>query len=99
MKFSVEPFHGLREHAAATMQEPTSWRVDPNANTEITMNARFGEYRGSLDPSTPMQFLGIDVIIDDSLPPNRVVLKAGKNSVGAFTIGVENEPDKREDLK
>jgi hypothetical protein len=68
------------------MQTATVWQVDPEARRSILANARLGEYRSSLDISEPFEFLGIKIEVDPTLPENRVVLKAGENTVGAFTI-------------
>lgn len=83
---SIEQFHDLRMRAAETMQTATLWQTDPEGFCNIKANAKFGEYRTSLDPDEPFEFLGIKVEIDPSLPRNRVVLWAGENIIGAFTI-------------
>lgn len=86
------PFYDLRRHCQRMMQTATVWQVDPKAHHAILANARFGEYRASLDIREPFEFLGIKIEVDPALPENRVVLKAGKNTVGAFTIGHSEEP-------
>ena len=92
MAFTDE-FHDLLQHAARTGQAATAWKTDLAGFRSIRANAKFGEYHASLDPDEPFEFLGVRVEVNPSLLPNRVILRAGRNTVGAFTIG---KPTKQE---
>ena len=77
--------------AQEAMQAEIVWNVDPKARCEILQNAKVGECSYSPERSDPLQFLGVDVVVDPTLPLNQVVLKAGERTLGAFTIGLTQE--------
>lgn len=83
------PFHELREQADRTNQRPTHWWFGIGSREEVLYHIE-----PRYDILTPADKLfGIPTGFDPDLPRNRVVLKAGKNTVGAFTIPHEKETE------
>jgi hypothetical protein len=67
-------------------QDADQWRVGGFARNELlasfSRNSGTVEVRG-LDEVT---FMGLPVVVDRDLPDRRVTLRAGENTVGAFTV-------------
>lgn len=85
-----EPFHELRYCAAKTDQRPTRWSFGMGSREEVILHLEPG--LSELHPADKL--FGIPTEFDPDLPDMRVVLKAGRNTIGAFTIkDVESSQD------
>jgi hypothetical protein len=85
-----DQFLDMLYHADETMQEPTAWEVGQSAEVGIIKDAEFRGYQLDISGKIPLKYFGIDVITDASLPEDKVVLKCGENTAGAFHI---SQPD------
>lgn len=80
----------LMQHAAHTRQTPTEWVLGTDALATLRIICR--QHDSVLESVGPDSFtlFGVPVRQDVRLPRLRVVLKAGKNTVGAFTEGYDD---------
>jgi hypothetical protein len=69
----------------ATQQIATIWKIDEFAHWEIHQQFTGTQYLRQIGLAT-FEFLGIELVAFNKLPKGRIVLKAGENSVGAFSI-------------
>lgn len=80
----------LMRHAKETRQKPDTWLVGRVARMEILRFAygKFVYQMAHLSSSNGQMetYLGLPFEEDPDLPELRVVLKSGKNTVGAFSI-------------
>lgn len=80
-------FIGLVNHCADTGQTPTEWSVGEQAH--IALYERYRRRCGSERQLPPKRLMGIPVVLDCRLPPSKVVLRAGENTVGAVNFQTE----------
>lgn len=81
----MKQFFDLKLHAQTTDQTATGWETGTTANYELIKLANESSFINRTQ-DTGLIVLGLPVVFDRSLPPNKVVLKAGKNTVGAFDL-------------
>ena len=78
-----EQFMGLKFHAAEMDQTPTRWIVGPNV---VALVQKYMGMPARISDSDDIEYLGIPMERSVDLPDNRVTLKCGEWSAGAFTL-------------
>lgn len=85
----LDPAYRLLEHAAETDQEATEWIVGQLAHDSIVRVSGWIKGQPEVATKTPeggLTFFGLPVKAERGNGLTRVVLKAGKNTVGAFDV-------------
>ena len=75
----MRQFNEAVHHAKMTGQEPTEWFV-----SKAVHGVYVGDERRDLTGGP--EIIGLPVKFDADLPMNKVVLKAGRNTVSAFVV-------------
>lgn len=76
--------HSLMLHCEETRQTPTEWRVGVGALS--AMRVYLDRDYVIQDGPHVFSVMGVPLRTDVRLPDYRVILRSGRNSVGAFTI-------------